>query len=144
MPVPGDRITGIVTRGRGVTVHRLDCPNAFDGRVEPERRIRVDWDADKDQAFLVRLLVTGSERRGLLADVAKAISAADTNIRRSDMGTDNVTVRGTFFVEVKNLRHLERVIKAVRDVKGVTGVERHQVFGEARLNDLAEPEEEAG
>ncbi len=144
MPVPGDRITGIVTRGRGVTVHRLDCPNAFEGRVEPERRIHVDWDADKDQAFLVKLLVTGTERRGLLADVAKAISSADTNIRRSEMKTDNVNVRGTFFVEVKNLRHLDRVIRAVREVKGVTAVERHQVFGDARLDDVAEPEEEVG
>jgi GTP pyrophosphokinase len=144
MPVPGDRITGIITRGRGVTVHRLDCPNAFDGRVEPERRIRVDWDADKDQAFLVKLLVTGTERRGLLADVARAVSAADINIRRSDMSTDNVTVRGTFFIEVKNRRHLERVIRAVREVKGVTAVERHQVFGEARLDDVGEPEEEVG
>ncbi len=144
MPVPGDRITGIITRGRGVTVHRVSCPNAFDGRVEPERRIRVDWDANRDQSFLVKLLVTGVERRGFLADVAKAIAAADTDIRRSDMGSDAATARGTFYVEVRNLRHLERVIRAVRDVKGVTGVERHQLFGEARLDDLAEPEEGVG
>ncbi len=144
MPVPGDRITGIVTRGRGVTVHRVDCPNAFDGRVEPERRIRVDWDADRDQAFLVKLLVNGVERRGLLADVAKAISAADTNIRRSEVDSDGALARGTFYVEVRNLRHLERVIRAVREAKGVTGVERHQVFGDARIDDLAQPEEEVG
>ncbi len=111
MPVPGDRITGIITRGRGVTVHRVNCPNAFDGKVEPERQIRVDWNTDKEQAFLVKLLVTGVERRGLLADVAKAVSASDTNIRRSDMGSDGGAARGTFYVEVRNLRHLERVMR---------------------------------
>jgi GTP pyrophosphokinase len=144
MPVPGDRITGIITRGRGVTVHRLNCPNAFDGKVEPERRIRVDWNTDREQAFLVKLLVTGVERRGLLADVAKAVSASDTNIRKSDMGSEGGAARGTFFVEVRNLRHLERVIRAVREVKGVTDVERHQVFGDARIDDdLPAAEEEA-
>jgi GTP pyrophosphokinase len=147
MPVPGDRITGIITRGRGVTVPRVNCPNAFDGRVEPERRIRVDWDAGRDQAFLVKLLVTGNERRGLLADVAKAVSATDTNIRTADMGAEASRARGTFYVEVRNLRHLERVIKAIKEVKGVTEVERHQVFGDARIEDLGEEprtEEEAG
>jgi GTP pyrophosphokinase len=145
MPVPGDRITGIITRGRGVTVHRLNCPNAFEGRVEPERRVRVDWDVDRDQAFLVKLLVTGVERRGLLADVAKAVSTTDTNIRTADIGAVAEQVHGTFYVEVRNLRHLGRVIKAVKDVKGVTGVERHQIFGDARIEDSEdEPEVEAG
>ena len=68
------RHTGIVTRGRGVSVHRVNCPNAFDGKVEAERRIRVDWDADREQAFLVKLQVAGIDRRGLLADVVKAIA----------------------------------------------------------------------
>ena len=143
MPVPGDRITGIITRGRGVTVHRVNCPNAFDGKIEPERQIRVDWNTDKEQSFLVKLLVTGVERRGLLADVAKAVSASDTNIRRSDMGSDGGAARGTFYVEVRNLRHLERVMRSVREVKGVTAVERHQVFGDARLDDDLSAEEEA-
>ncbi len=143
MPVPGDRIIGIITRGRGVSVHRVSCPNAFDGRVEPERRIRVDWDVDKSQAFLVKLLVTGVERRGLLADVARAVSATDTNIRTADMGTEADQVNGTFYVEVRNLRHLERVIKAVKEVKGVTAVERHEVFGQARIEDAGGDETEA-
>jgi GTP diphosphokinase / guanosine-3',5'-bis(diphosphate) 3'-diphosphatase len=143
MPVPGDRITGIITRGRGVTVHRVNCPNAFDGKVEPERQIRVDWNTDKEQSFLVKLLVSGVERRGLLADVAKAVSASDTNIRRSDMGSEGGAARGTFYIEVRNLRHLERVMRAVRDVKGVDTVERHQVFGDAHLDDDLPAEEEA-
>jgi GTP pyrophosphokinase len=145
MPVPGDRITGIITRGRGVSVHRVNCPNAFDGQVDAERRIAVDWDTDRDQAFLVKLQVEGVDRRGLLADVVKAISSSDTNIRKSDMNSDSGNVTGAFIVEVKNLRHLERVIRAINDIKGVSAVERHQVFGDARIaDDLVEPEEEAG
>jgi len=104
VPGPHHRI---VTRGRGVTVHRLDCPNAFDGRVEPSAgsastgtptRTRRSWSSSWSPARAAR--APGRRRQGHLR--------ADTNIRRSDMKTDNVNVRGTFFVEVKNLRHLDR------------------------------------
>jgi GTP pyrophosphokinase len=129
MPVPGDRITGVITRGRGVSVHRVDCPNAFDGHIEPERRIAVEWNTDKDQAFVVKLQVHGLERRGLLADVAKAVAQTDTNIRTVDMGSESEMAFGTLYIEVRNLSHLKRVMRAIRNVKGVTDVERFQAFG---------------
>ena len=128
MPVPGDAITGVITRGRGVRVHRVGCPNAFDGHIEPERRIEVEWNTGRDQAFLAKLRVSGMERRGLLADVAKALAQAETNIRNVDMGAEDVEAQGTFFVEVRSLKHLEKVMKAVESVKGVTGVERMQTI----------------
>jgi GTP pyrophosphokinase len=127
-PIPGDRIVGVVTRGRGVSVHRIDCPNTFDERVDEGHRIDVEWDVAKDEVFLVNLLVTGGDRQNLLADIAKAISATETNIRRSDVKSVEGQAKGRFVVEVRNLRHLEKVIRAVSRVKSVVGVERGQLF----------------
>src|SRR5439155_20813157 len=69
-PVPGDPVVGIVTIGRGISVHRQDCPNTFGDRVAPERRVPVDWDTRLGETFPVRLVVYGHDRTSLLADIA--------------------------------------------------------------------------
>jgi GTP pyrophosphokinase len=130
-PIPGDRVTGIITRGRGVSVHRVDCPNAFDDRVEKGRRIDVEWNVAEEDLFMVNLVVRGSDRQNLLFDIAKAISGTKTNIQRTDMGLVDGEVKGRFVVEVQDLRHLERVMKAISSVKNVTRVERGQFLPEA-------------
>jgi guanosine-3',5'-bis(diphosphate) 3'-pyrophosphohydrolase len=127
-PVPGDPIVGFVTRGRGVTVHRVGCPNTFKLLADPERQIRVEWNTDEEERFVVSIVVVGDDRQGLLADVATAISSkGDANIISAGMKAVEAGVRGTFVVEVKNLRHLQRVLKEVRRVKSVLAVERHEV-----------------
>jgi GTP pyrophosphokinase len=123
-PVPGDRVTGVVTQGRGVSVHRLDCPNTFSHRVAEERKVPVEWDARPGETFPVRLVVYGQDRPALLADIAKAISAAQVNVRTAGMAAEDQTAKGMFVVEVPHLARLEEVIQAVRRVKGVTRVER--------------------
>ena len=125
-PVPGDPVIGIVTVGRGVSVHRQDCPNTFDSRVDPERRVRVDWDPTIGQTFPVRLLVYGQDRPSLLADIAKAIAAMPVNIRTAGMASEDRTVRGVFVVEVPHLAKLQEVMTAIRRLPGVTRVERRQ------------------
>ncbi len=125
-PVPGDRVVGVVTQGRGVSVHRLDCPNTFDDRVPPERKVVVEWDAGRGETFPVRLLVYGQDRTSLLADIAKAISTAQVNVRTAGMASEDKTARGMFVVEVPHLSKLHEVIGAIRRVKGVTRVERRQ------------------
>jgi GTP pyrophosphokinase len=127
-PVPGDRVIGVITRGRGVSVHRVDCPNVFADRVEKERQVKVEWDVEGKNSFLVKLVVLGADRQGFLADIAQAISHAKTNIKSADMESELDHARGTFLVEVKNLRHLQDVIRAVRRIRGVTKVERQQLF----------------
>jgi guanosine-3',5'-bis(diphosphate) 3'-pyrophosphohydrolase len=136
-PIPGDRIVGVITRGRGVSVHRIDCPNTFDERVDQGRRISVEWDVAKNEVFLVNLLVTGSDRQNLLADIAKAISETETNIRRSDVKSSGSKAEGRFVVEVRNLRHLNKVMKAISRVKNVIRVERVQLFPEIREDSQA-------
>jgi len=71
-PVIGDPIVGFITRGRGVSVHRQDCPNVLQLSRDPERRVEIEWAAEKGDRFLVRLFVEGTDRRGLLSDVAAA------------------------------------------------------------------------
>jgi GTP diphosphokinase / guanosine-3',5'-bis(diphosphate) 3'-diphosphatase len=123
-PVPGEQIVGMVTRGRGLSVHRVDCPNVFEDRVPAERRVELSWDVPDTRAFVVKLLVFGDDRKGMLADLAQAVAEAGTNIVNADIRAVDGDARGTFLVEVNNLSHLQHVIKAMGRVKGVRAVER--------------------
>jgi GTP pyrophosphokinase len=125
-PVPGDRVIGVVTQGRGVSVHRVDCPNTFDERVPKERKVPVEWDAGVGETFPVRLVIYGQDRTSLLADIAKAISGAQVNVRTAGMASEDQTARGVFVVEVPHVAKLQEVINAIRKVKGVSRVERRQ------------------
>ncbi len=131
-PVPGDAVVGYVTRGRGVSIHRTDCPNILN-LPDPERRIEIEWSAEKGDRFMVRIHMLGSDRRGLLSDVAKAITDTGTNIQHADMRAVEGGMDGEFAVEVQDLPHLRKVIKAIARVKGVLSVERRESFQEADL-----------
>jgi GTP pyrophosphokinase len=125
-PLPGESIVGIVTRGRGISVHRLDCPNTFPSAVESDRRIAVAWDVTREDSFQVALSIEGENRRGLLADVSMAITGLDTNIISGTMEAEGHRAIGKFVVEVGDLQHLQKVIRIVRKVKGVTSVTREE------------------
>ena len=75
-PVPGDRVVGIVTQGRGVSVHQADCPNTFPDRVVADRRVDVDWDTHPDETFPVRLIIYGSDRPGACSPTSQEAIAA--------------------------------------------------------------------
>jgi guanosine-3',5'-bis(diphosphate) 3'-pyrophosphohydrolase len=125
-PVPGDPVTGYVTRGRGVSIHRADCPNLLFLTHEPERRLEIDWQEADGERFLVRLALEGNDRRGLYADVAAAAGDAGTNIRSMELKSTDGKAFGSLLVEVENLNHLTRIIKSVRKVKGITDVARRE------------------
>jgi len=125
-PVPGDRVIGIVTMGRGVSVHRQDCPNTFPQRISAERKVEVQWDAKVGETFPVRLVVYGHDRTSLLADIAKTIATTQVNIRSGGMASEDQTARGVFVIEVPHLAKLQQVIAAIRSVSGVTRVDRRQ------------------
>ncbi len=124
-PVPGDQVVGYVTQGRGISIHRADCPNLLT-LATTDRRVEIDWQEVEGEAFAVRLALAGEDRRGLYADIMQAISQTGTNIQSADIHTKDGTVFGTIFVEVDNLPHLGKVLKAIRKVKGVTEVERRE------------------
>ncbi|MHB0950212.1 MAG: RelA/SpoT family protein [Gemmatimonadaceae bacterium] len=123
-PVPGDQVVGYVTRGRGVSIHRGDCPNLLFLAHEPERRLEIDWQKAEGERFLVRLAIEGNDRRGLYADVAAAVSSSGTDIRSMDLKTTDGRAMGSILVEVENLDHLQKIMKAARRIKGITDIAR--------------------
>jgi GTP diphosphokinase / guanosine-3',5'-bis(diphosphate) 3'-diphosphatase len=123
-PVPGDPIVGLITRGRGVSVHLQSCRNILDQKVEKERLIDLQWDVEGGPLFTVYLDVRGSDRQNLLAEISNAISKTKTNIKEMAMQGVESTAQGHFVVEVRNRRQLNEVIRAIRSVRGVARVDR--------------------
>jgi GTP diphosphokinase / guanosine-3',5'-bis(diphosphate) 3'-diphosphatase len=125
-PVPGDPVVGYVTRGRGVSIHRSDCPNLLLLSAEPERRLEIDWQEMEGELFVVRLGIEATDRRGLYADLAAAVTETGTNIKSIELRSGDGGVFGSVLVEVENLSHLQKIVKAIRRVKGVTDVARRE------------------
>ena len=130
-PVPGDKVIGYITRGRGVSIHRVDCPNILN--LSEDRRVEIEWTSEKGDRFFVKLYMEGIDRRGLLSDVAKAITDTGTDIAQADMRGVERGMMGRFSVEVQDLAHLNRVMESIRRVKGVLEVNRRETFQESDL-----------
>jgi guanosine-3',5'-bis(diphosphate) 3'-pyrophosphohydrolase len=124
-PVPGDEILGFVTRGGGVSVHRVDCPNADDLRKTPERLVEVHWAPSASSVFLVAIQVEALDRHRLLSDVTKVLADERVNILSASVTTskDRVAV-SRFSFEMGDPKHLGHVLKAVRNIEGVYDVYR--------------------
>ncbi len=123
-PVPGDDVIGLVTKGRGISVHRTTCHNVLKQGIPNERLVSVDWDTDRHQTFAVDVSLACEDRHNLLADVAKAISDEGANILNADVRSSRTSSVGTFSVQVHNLNELEGVIRSISKVKGVHRVAR--------------------
>lgn len=122
-PVPGDPITGYITQGYGVTIHRTTCVNAL--KMSPERQIEVEWDNRLQETYPVKIQVSSLDRVGLLADVAGTISKNGANILSANTKTtDNNIVDSEFTLAVEDTAHLKRVLLALKKVKHVQEVRR--------------------
>ncbi|MBK5227103.1 MAG: bifunctional (p)ppGpp synthetase/guanosine-3',5'-bis(diphosphate) 3'-pyrophosphohydrolase [Actinobacteria bacterium] len=120
-PVPGDQIVGFLTRGRGVSVHRVDCPNAKALQlIDENRMIKVWWDNRQQGTFMAAIQIEALDRTKLLRDVTASISDVGVNIFTSTTrsGRDGIAVL-TFSFELADPSHLEHVIQAVRRVDSV-------------------------
>ncbi|MFQ5770331.1 MAG: TGS domain-containing protein, partial [bacterium] len=126
-PVPGDNILGFITKGRGIVVHRSDCKNIINLIENPERKIEVEWDVEKDKHFMIRLQLLGEDRKHFLRDVSESISQTDTNIVSIEMKVEDAIVQSNLILEVRNLQHLTKIINKISQVKGVMNVERLNV-----------------
>jgi GTP pyrophosphokinase len=120
-PVPGDEIIGFVTRGRGVSVHRVGCVNALSlaGR-DGERLIEVEWDADRTGVFVAAIEIKSLDRSQLLADVAHVLAEHHVTIlsSSSQSGADRVA-RMRFECELADAAHLDSLLGAIRQLEGV-------------------------
>ena len=122
-PVPGDSITGYITLGHGITVHRTNCVNAL--KMNPERQIDVKWNEEMHERYPVKIRIRSYDRVGLLADIASNISKSGANIIKANSEIlENKTVDTFFTLDVENVEHLKRVLSAVKKVKLVHNVQR--------------------
>jgi GTP pyrophosphokinase len=125
-PIRGEKIVGYITRGKGVSVHAASCPNVLNLMFDPERRIDVEWDqAGGDAPYTVRLTMQVEDRKGMLAEISAKVSDINTNITNMQARTgEDQQARIDMTVEIRDLKHLDKVIKSIKGVQGVIGVER--------------------
>ncbi len=118
-PVPGDPIVGYVSLGRGITIHRDDCPNAAALRKDPDRFVRVHWEGDHETAFKVELQVDAYDRNRLLEELSRTFAEAGINIIEARCIVTSPMVKNTFVVEVGDTRVLKTTVNRLRSIEGV-------------------------
>ncbi|HEY5432470.1 MAG TPA: bifunctional (p)ppGpp synthetase/guanosine-3',5'-bis(diphosphate) 3'-pyrophosphohydrolase [Coriobacteriia bacterium] len=124
-PVPGDPLIGFVTRGRGVSVHRADCPNARDLLNSPERIIEVEWDSDASTTYNAEIHIEARDRTGLLRDVTLALAEGGVNVLSASIATDKQGIAAMrFLFELGNMEQLSAVLARVRTLDGVFSADR--------------------
>lgn len=130
-PVPGDRIMGYITRGRGLTIHSVGCPNLDALDYDKERLVEVEWDTTAPSTHAVKVSVLAVDKTGVLANVSSSISGCEANISRAEITTreDRKAVLD-FVIEVADTTHLGRVLKAIERVDGVITARRVRTWQE--------------
>jgi guanosine-3',5'-bis(diphosphate) 3'-pyrophosphohydrolase len=126
-PIPGEAIVGYVTRGKGVAVHSLACPNVQNLMYEVERKIEVEWARGASDQFAVKLVIRTDDRPGLLNQLTSILSTENTNIRSLEARTDAEHGDGAIIemtVDVRDKKQLEKLIVAMRRISGVRDIER--------------------
>ena len=123
-PVPGDEIVGYITRGRGVTIHKAECPNA--ATAEPERRIPVEWASESGGSFYASIKILVYDRVNLLGEIASIIGEMNVSIKAAQVQTDDRTRISTLklTLDVQSREQMNRVIQAIRNKSDVLDVYR--------------------
>jgi len=125
-PVPGDAVTGFITRGNGVSIHRTDCVNVADLKFhQGDRIVKVKWDPNAKSVFLVNIQIEALDRARLLSDITRTLSDQQVNILHAAVNTtkDQVAI-SRFTFEMADASHLDVVLSAVRRIEGVYDVYR--------------------
>ncbi|ADL08119.1 RelA/SpoT family protein [Thermosediminibacter oceani] len=124
-PVPGDKIVGYITRGRGVSIHRQDCPNVLNNMYDRERLIEVKWDGFKETSYPVEIEASAYDRPGVLSDVLNTLGDMKTTI-------DSVNARSSkngiavidLVLEITDKQHLENIMQKLKKINGIFEVKR--------------------
>ena len=127
-PIRGESIVGYITRGKGVAVHSVNCPNVTNLLYEPERKIDVEWARDESTptAYPVKLTVFCDDRFGMLKSITGVIGDAKSNIRNIAAHTANSQASVEVVLDISDLKHLEQIITGLRKIPGVHEVQRLQ------------------
>ncbi|MGE0470326.1 MAG: bifunctional (p)ppGpp synthetase/guanosine-3',5'-bis(diphosphate) 3'-pyrophosphohydrolase [Nitrospira sp.] len=124
-PVPGDKILGYITRGRGLTIHSVECPNLGALDYDRARLVEVEWDTATPGQHAVNIAVIAEDKTGVLANVSSAIAGSDANISRAEITTrEDRKAELHFVVEIADTNHLNRVLKAIERVEGIITARR--------------------
>ncbi|HUB73060.1 MAG TPA: bifunctional (p)ppGpp synthetase/guanosine-3',5'-bis(diphosphate) 3'-pyrophosphohydrolase [Solirubrobacteraceae bacterium] len=118
-PVPGDEIVGYISLGRGITIHRGDCPNAQVLRKSPERFTKVAWEGDQSTGFVVEIQIDAWDRHHLLADLSRAFSESGANILEARCLSMGPMVKNRFVVEVADTHSLRSAVTRLRNTESV-------------------------
>ncbi len=131
--VPGDPIVGYITRGRGVTVHHLDCPSLQALESESERLVDVGWGKSVKELHPVRISIVADDKPGQLAEITQVMASCDINITQAHLrqGT-NKRAHFEFFIEISDLDHLNRMFAAVDNIPGVIHAERIKEYNTSK------------
>ncbi len=122
-PLPGDSITGFITRGRGVTVHTVDCPKVL--ATDPDRRVEVSWDDASDLSHQAKIRAVSVDRPGILASMTKTISNLGVNISQANIRTSSdLKAINIFVLDIKNRQQLLEVVRALETLAGVISVDQ--------------------
>jgi GTP pyrophosphokinase len=123
-PIPGDEIVGYISRGRGVTVHTVNCPNV-EG-MDSERIVDVQWNVKETQTYPVHMRVVCTDKKGLLAEVSTVISSLDINISHAEVDTRPADMQAilSFELDVNDLQQFNQVLAAIKKLKSVISVDR--------------------
>ena len=122
-PLPGDKIVGFISRGRGIIVHNALCPEVT--RLDPERRVDVSWDNGESSSKNIKIAIYSQDRIGLFGDLSKVISENNANIFNASAKVDDFAKAKTIFeINIKSAKQLDKIIKSLQKVNGVTRVER--------------------
>ena len=127
-PIRGEGIVGYITRGKGVAVHSVNCPNVTNLLYEPERKIDVEWARDESTptAYPVKLTVFCDDKFGMLKSITGVIGDAKSNIRNIAAHTANSQASVEVVLDISDLKHLEQIIVGLRKIPGVHEVQRLQ------------------
>lgn len=122
-PLPGERVTGFITRGRGVTIHKSDCRHVIE--ADRDRMVEVLWEPSHQDVFVAMLKVTSVDKKGILADISTIISQKNANIIQAEVRT-TIDKKGVSFftIEVEDFKQLEEIMNTIKKVKNVLIVER--------------------
>ena len=118
-PVPGDPIVGYISLGRGITIHREDCPNVTALRKDPDRFVNVSWEGDATTAFKVELAIDGYDRHRLLEDLSRTFAEAGVNIIEARCLVEHPMVHNRFVVEVADTQTLKSIVTRLRNIDSV-------------------------
>lgn len=123
-PIPGDAIVGFLTKGRGISVHRADCPHAKLFENDSERKVEVNWDDGEHKKHYISINILGADRVGLLQEVAKTFAESDANVSSGSQRSFNGKADLSFQLEIRNLAQLKQIFRQLQKIKGIEKVAR--------------------